>query len=568
MGKDKSKPELNESLRKQAEDNLKQLSDSENSRFDIDNESLIHELRTHQIELEMQNNELHRTQLELIESRDRYADLYDFSPVGYLTISEKGLIIQANLRLADMLGVDRQSMLNQHLSAFVHSSDQDIYYRHRQIVHERHSANVCRLRLAQKPEGFLWVEINSIPVNLDGSGVPQRRSAVVDISEAKAAEIEHGRIEIELQQLQKLEALGVMVGGVAHEINNILQSMFLYGELVQSRLPEDAELRSDFQQVMDDAGRARDIVGQILTFSRKGVVDMHPQEIHDTVLGALRLARASLPPNIEIIQEIQTDLPQIMCDKTQVAQVCLNLCNNAMQAMQADGGTLTCILRVIPKIDIDPRSRIELIIQDTGMGMTEETSTKIFDPFFSTKEVGAGTGLGLSVVHGIVQAMGGDISVQSCLGEGTTFRVTLPTAEDGDRLEAEILEAGAILNIHSILIVEDLAPIRLKTQIALQNHGFKVDAAADGQAALDTFKKHRGRYDVLITDMLMPGMSGLNLVSAIRKLDPDIRIILSSGSLEEEDSIEFSSAGANRFIQKPWSVQQLLHCIASLDSPK
>jgi len=376
------------------------------------------------------------------------------------------------------------------------------------------------------------------------------------------------RLESQLRQSQKLESIGTMVGGISHEFNNVLQSMFLYASLVQSELPENELLRSNFQHILDGGNRARDLIKQVLTFSRKTEVEMKPRYLHELVQELLLLERASMPANIDIQQDIDMNCGPVLCDKTQFHQILINLCNNAQHAMAEKGGTLTVSLKPTraslnnsgPETDA-----LELKLSDTGHGIEATDLERIFDPFFTTKQIGQGTGLGLSVIHGIVEMMEGQISVTSEIGKGTTFRVLFPvtdvTAKHDEANSLTVADGAGCC----VLLVDDEESIRSVTQIILRRKGFKVDSASDGTQALELFKANPGKYDLIVTDQSMPKMSGVELTKAIRRDNSEIPIILSTGHLGMEEEKGLKDISITAFIQKPWTAEELIRRIQELD---
>jgi len=391
-----------------------------------------------------------------------------------------------------------------------------------------------------------------------------------DITERKRVEEKHAVLETQLRQSHKLEAVGTMVGGISHELNNILQSMFLYGGLIEEQLPDDENLKSNFKQLQNGAEKARDIVKQILTFSRKSTIDFKPQAIHAIVMEVLSLERASLPANIVIKQDIDLNCGMVLCDTTQISQIIINLCNNASHAMQEKGGELTVSLqqeKVVlengkPEIEV-----LELIISDTGHGIKSDELEKIFDPFFTSKDVGEGTGLGLSVIHGIVEMMGGHISVTSEVAKGTTFSILFPVVDDVEEIHTtpEAIAPKDDSNM-SILLVDDDTSIREVTQAILKRKGFAIESASDGQKALDLFKANPDKYSLIVTDLSMPIMSGIELCQAIRASGSDIPIMLSTGQLDIEDQQEYENVGITTSIQKPWTAEELIARIQEIDN--
>jgi len=380
------------------------------------------------------------------------------------------------------------------------------------------------------------------------------------------------RLQLESQVLQahKLEAVGTMVSGIAHELNNILQSMFLYGGMVQADLPQNQLLRQNFQHIISAGEKARDIVNQILTFSRKTSVELEPQPLHGLILEILALQYASLSPNIEIRQDIDAKSSWVLCDKTQIHQIVLNLCNNAQHAMDDSGGVLSVSLKAVEQISEATQTKdsmLELCISDTGHGMDPETIDQIFDPFFTTKAVGVGTGLGLSVIHGIVEMMGGDISVTSEVAKGTTFSILFPVVEDVEDIHPTPKAIASMDDFKmSILLVDDDTSIREVTQTILRRKGFTVESASDGQKAFDLFKANPNKYNLIVTDLSMPIMSGIELCQAIRASGSDIPIMLSTGQLDIEDQQEYANIGITTSIQKPWTAEELIAQIQEIDN--
>ncbi len=387
------------------------------------------------------------------------------------------------------------------------------------------------------------------------------------IAERKQIDAEQLQLQKQLHQAQKLEAVGTMVGGISHELNNILQSMFLYGELILEQLTDETLLQS-MNQLMADGSRARDIVKQILTFSRKTKINMQPREIHNIVLDVVDLERATLPSNIEIKSDIDLNCGPVLCDSTQIHQIMINLCNNAYHAMGETGGLLSISLQQIEASEsnsFSSSSYLELCISDTGHGMTAKVSDKIFDPFYTTKGIGEGTGLGLSVIHGIVEMMQGSITVSSELEKGTTFRILLPLADSMEERPERQDEKPLLSSSMSILLVDDEESILKTAEKILSGKGHEVETVSQAQQALEIYKQNANKYDLLITDLTMPGMSGEELVVALRKLDNKLPIIMSTGQLGIEDEHRYSNIGVSGFIQKPWTARELIQLIAELN---
>lgn len=411
----------------------------------------------------------------------------------------------------------------------------------------------------------------TVPLLNKDDQVTRIMAVVENITERKQAEEQNLELANQLRQAQKLEAVGTMVGGISHELNNILQSMFLYGGLVKDELPENGEMRRNMEHLLKDGERARDIVKRILTFSRKTLIDLKPQPLHDLIIDALALERVSFPANIEITQDIGTDCGLVLCDKTQVHQIILNLCNNAQHAMHEKGGTLFVRLKqiLVSMSNGDPKKEcLELTISDTGHGIESADLERIFDPFFTTKKFGQGTGLGLSVIHGIVEMMQGTISATSQPGEGTTFRILIPVVDKAKAVST--VEPTSIESSDSsdstLLLVDDEDSIRNATEIILRRKGFTVESAANGTEALEIFKANPAKFDIIVTDQSMPKLSGSDLTREIRKLNTEIPIILSSGKLGIKEQEDFNNIGISKFIQKPWTAIELIARIQAIDT--
>ncbi len=511
------------------------------------------------------NTERKLAEKALHVSGEKYKALFNSVSDAIFTFDPVTMeIIEANKATSKLYGYDMDELLGMSclkLSAEVNKSKavaSAVIKQGLVIVPERHHM--------RKDGSDLYVELDVYQVKAD---VEEYVFTVCrDITKRKQAEQERIDLEAQLHQAQKLEAVGTMVGGISHEFNNVLQSMFLYGGMVQDELPENQELRSNFQHILDDGNRARDLIKQILTFSRGTKVEMKPQALHELVMEVLVLERASLSANIEIKQDIDINCGLVLCDKTQIHQIMINLCNNAQHAMQEKGGTLAVSLKQNQASinNGDPETDVlELKVSDTGHGISPTDLERIFDPFFTTKQFGQGTGLGLSVIHGIVEMMDGQISVASELGKGTTFQILFPVTT----IAAVQNEVNSPLEVarasRCVLLADDEESIRSVTQIILIRKGYKVDSASDGTQALELFMANPGKYNLIVTDQSMPKMSGVELTQAIRNTKSDIPVILSTGHLGIEEEQGFKDIGITGFIQKPWTAEELIERIQALD---
>jgi signal transduction histidine kinase len=382
-----------------------------------------------------------------------------------------------------------------------------------------------------------------------------------DISPIKLAQEDLIRSEKRFRQVQKIESLGTLAGGIAHDFNNILSAINGFSELAMEKAKADPSQLACLREIHQAGMRASDLVRQILTFSRKSNTELKPLCIDLVVKEAMQLLRSTLPTSIEIKKRIQTRLDPIMADPTQVHQIIMNLCTNASHAMEPDGGTLAVMLtQETPDtaffrehLDMRPGDYLKLTLSDTGCGMTPEVLSSIFDPYFTTKDLGEGTGLGLSVVHGIVKDHGGAIEVQSEPGVGTTFTLYFPTVQR--KTSSNGIDSGASLpgGEERILLIDDEPSILRLNRSILRELGYRVSSESDSQRALEQFRATPEAYDLIHTDMTMPKLTGDRLAKSIRSIRQDIPIILSTGYNRKMDESQAKKLGIDLLMMKPVS---------------
>ncbi len=346
---------------------------------------------------------------------------------------------------------------------------------------------------------------------------------------------ERNDLEKQLIQTQKMEAIGTLAGGIAHDFNNILATIIGFSQLVGLSVAKDPKTEKNLQEVIHAANRARDLVKQILTFSRRTDQERRPLQMELVVKEGLKLLRASLPATVEIQQEMASNGGTVMANPTQINQVLLNLCTNAAQAMGEDGGRLGVRLNLVEVDenmtfqvpDLQMGSYLCLEVSDTGQGIRPEILGKIFEPYFTTKPVGVGTGLGLAVVHGIVKGHGGAIAVKSEVGKGTTFRVFFPRLPAAGRVEVgSIPEAWRKGKGERILFVDDEQPLVEIARQALEHLGYGVEVRTSSVEALELFRAHPDGFDLVIADLTMPNLTGDKLAMEMLRIRPEIPILL------------------------------------------
>ncbi len=392
-----------------------------------------------------------------------------------------------------------------------------------------------------------------------------------DVSEQRKAEEEKNRLSLQLQQAHKMEAIGTLAGDIAHDFNNILGGIIGYAEMVHDDCPPHLPMAQDVAQILKAANRAKELVKQILAFSRQARMDRIPVQPAPIFKEAVKLLRASLPSTISIVQDIEADCGMVLADPTQLHQILVNLATNALHAMEASGGTLTVTLRRLaaadpdgqPPADQDAPGWLQLTVADTGCGIAEEVMSRIFDPYFTTKEVGKGTGMGLAMVHGIVKSYNGSIRCESKVGEGTTFRVTLPATRDTERENTE--ENGTLPRGNErILLVDDERILVEMGRTMLVRLGYRVTALESSLEALATFQERPDDFDLVITDQTMPGMTGIDLARRLLQLRPGLPIILCTGFsniISEETAAHYGIRG---YCLKPLTRVELSRKIRSL----
>lgn len=664
-------------LRKRAEEfskpeqcNFSQLSAEEAGK-------LIHELYTHQVELEIQNEDLLRTQEQLELSQQKYTDLYDFAPVGYVTVNEKGLIIEANLMAADMLFLPRAKLVMRPLSSFIMPEDQQLYYQCRKQLSTTGGKKTCELRLL-KTDGGVFHALLECTINPEIDGhLGQFRIALTDVSEQKQLEqklqnakrewertfdaiadivtihdtdmrvvrankaayemfqaelgslngqycyelfreagnpcaecpqietlkkqqtqsatiacpnlhkifqvstspllnnngtcthIVHiarditvqKRVEAELSHAQKMEAIGTLAGGIAHDFNNILTLITGYADLLQSSIPDSSDLEKYLDPIFKGSNRAKELVQQILTFSKKDPDCPYPMNPVPVVMEALRLLRSSLPTTVEFRKEIEPNCGKIVASPIGLHRILINLFTNALHAMEAEKGVITVRLHKIflKAADIEEKPGfcegffVELIVEDTGRGMDSDSLGRIFEPYYSTKSGGQGRGLGLAMVHGIVEKIGGFIHVESELDKGTAFHIYFPISNgklpgpEPEQADTQLPAKGS----KSILVVDDEELIADMFKQMLENVGYTVTAMSDSKKALAAFQASADKFDLIITDQTMPDLTGVELAREISKNSPQTPIILCSGYSRLISEKKAEELGVSKLLKKP-----------------
>lgn len=512
-----------------------------------------------------------RVQEDLQKSREQYRALYDQTPLIYFTVDPQGMIVSVNHYGARILGYDVQELMGQSVSSVIHPSDRSIFLSSIEKCLRESTKNIVpELRKIKKDGTTLWVR-----ETIQAIGQPLGPKMVLlsceDITEKKRTEEALVVSEQQLRHTQKMEAIGTLAGGIAHDFNNILGAILGYSELAMAQVAQDQRLRSYLQEVQAAGQRARDLVKQILAFSRRSEQEREAVNLQLVIRDVLRMIRASFPASIEILISMGPDPAVIYADASQMQQIVMNLCANAEYAMRDHGGVLEISLqhKEVPRdmgdrmVKLKAGPYVELTIRDTGKGMSPETVERIFEPFFTTKQAGEGTGLGLAVVHGIVHNHGGRITVSSMPEVGTTFTVLFPRLDVVVPLKPEEVMDWPT-GSGKILFVDDEEMLtRWGTQL-LSHLGYSVVSTVNPYEALEWFRETPRDFDVVVTDQTMPTMSGDTLARALLDIRQDIPILLCTGFSYTMSAEKAKALGIKAFLMKPVNGKSLAFALREI----
>jgi signal transduction histidine kinase len=578
MSKRKKPPAGLDELQKRAEERLGTGigPDPGFSTSHADLHRLYHELDVHRIELEMQQEELLKSRAELEESLERYMELYDFAPIGYLSIDRNSKIFQLNLTASSLIGMERSKLIGQRFDSFVSIEDQPFFSNMLCNLFARRQAAVCEVALERpcgaSPSASLAtghnISIDNLKtVRIDavvGDDGLQCRMTLTDVSEQKRVQRDNALLQTTMAQVRKMESIGRLAGGIAHDYNNMLQVMLGNIELmmrIKPELPVDQEKLSDLRHcVLKTASLTR----QLLAFARQQPHRPEVLDFSDTVEDMLKMLRRLVGENISITYSHPKERLLVKMDPSQIDQILANLVVNSRDAIQ-DTGTIRITVSSIVvdsanaeySKDIPAGVYIRLSVSDDGCGMDSVTLENIFEPFFTTKSVAKGNGLGLASVYGIVKQNGGFINVSSAVGNGARFDVYLPgcTAEElisPTTDKSELVPGGQ----ETILLVEDDSSVRAVTAEFLEQCGYTVIRAATSTSALAAFNAMAGRIDLLVTDFIMPDFNGRELVMKISSIKPGISSLIITGYTVDYFDSDQVTADDLPFISKPYSLSE------------
>ena len=499
---------------------------------------------------------------ELRESAARFRKILDTIPTGILIVdAETSEIVYINPVAADMIGADARDVIGTACTE----------------IFPPGSTGPCRMQggklVEQSERTLITAGGREVPVLKTVSrtqleGRECYMESFIDLSEQIRAELDKEKLEAQLRQAQKMEALGTLAGGIAHDFNNILSAVLGYSELGLQDIEDTGHPLYQKLKAINHAGcRARDLVEQILSFSRMQEQLQAPLKVSPILKEVIKLLQSSLPASIRVNAAIRADRP-VLGDPTQIHQVIMNLCTNAYHAMQMTGGVMDVSLEQVTLDDsqeqiapeLPPGDYLRLCVADTGGGISPTIIDRIFEPYFTTKDKSKGTGLGLAVVHGIVKRHGGSITVESRIDEGTRFTVLLPTCGDAKTDEgpqAIVLPRGS----EHILLVDDEKDLVEIGSEMLQRLGYRVTAEIGSIAALETFRKDPFRYDIVVTDFNMPGLSGDQMAREMLAIRREMPIIVCTGFSEVFDQQQASAIGIRQVLMKPLTMESIAHAV-------
>ena len=500
--------------------------------------------------------EIKRNELALRRSEARYRSLVQSSVYGIYRSSLEGRFLDVNPALITMLGYGSPE------EVLLLDPEKDVF-----AQPEEHKRLIAEFRRTGRLDGFevKWKrkDCGSIMVRISGRAVSSAEEPA-DVLEAIAEDVTDRRaLEDQFRQAQKMEAVGRLAGGVAHDFNNLLMVISGYAEVILSEVDLRNSLHEKGRAIQLAADRATTLTRQLLAFSRKQLLELKVVDVNAIVQDMERLLRPLIGENIELMTVLSPEAAHTRADAGQLEQVIMNLVVNAKDAMPA-GGRLTLRTENMVVDDhhrrgqhfIRPGQYVTLQVSDTGTGMDRETQSRIFEPFFTTKEKGKGTGLGLSTVYGIVKQSGGYVMVQSELGRGTTFQIYLPLVE-GAAEKHSVTTPEVVGGTETILLVEDEESVRQLVRDTLAAKGYQVLEGENGEGGIAAAAEHRGRIDLVITDVVMPGMGGREMVRQLAETRPETKVLYLSGYTEDAIISDGTIDAGTAFLQKPFTLQSL-----------
>ncbi|WP_447968223.1 ATP-binding protein [Nitrospira sp. M1] len=530
-------------------------------------QNTLENLNIHQEELRTQNESLRQTQEDLEESRQQYVNLFESAPIGYFILDQYGKVQKVNNKGAELLGYSRNYLIGKPLLPYLTQSTRRAFSGHLSSISEVATSASAEVECVHSSGRVVHATVESVLID-EQQGMRRFQTALLDITKRKHAEEMLLRTERRLRHTHKMEAIGTLAGGIAHDFNNILMGILGYTEMVQGKLPAASPLRSNLSEVLVAGFRARDLVKQILMFSRQAETEKQAVIMNSLIQEALHLLRATLPSTIHIRTSLKAQSTCVYGDPTELHQVLINLCTNAEYAMRKTGGFLDINMREA-EVSLEwarqhpplkPGAHLYLTISDTGSGMSREVQERIFDPFFTTKDIGEGTGMGLAMVHGIIATHNGMIQVEKTGPHGTTIAVYLPIHVDAPVPVFQPLPSMPRKNGRILFVDDEVALVRMGEEL-LQQLGYDVVACGSGAEALMVMKENPDHFDTVVTDQTMPRLTGEALAKQLLVLRPDLPIILMTGFSHVMTPDKAKKMGIFAYLMKPLVIAELDHVI-------
>jgi PAS domain S-box-containing protein len=518
--------------------------------------------------IQREENRIH-SEVQLKLSERRYRQLYESIVDISFEVDNQGLIRMVSPSVESILGYRPSEVMGQSIVDYYSEPEQRSVFL--EAIHKERAMENFQVLFRHKDGGNIWLSINARLLFDEQGRATGTHGIARDISKIKKAEEEKAALERSLLQSQKMEAIGTLAGGIAHDFNNILAGIMGYAEMLQLDLARSTTSRFNeyLGNILAAAERAQHLIRQILAFSRQSGVEMQPVPMRRVIEEVIVLMRASLPVTIAMETSLHAE-GYVLADQVQMHQVIMNLCTNAGHAMKGQGGTLTIHLKevVLEHDDVgsdpalEPGRYVQIRVCDTGRGIPEHLRERIFEPFFTTKGQGEGTGLGLSMVHGIVRAMKGRITVESHEGRGTCFCLTLPRTEEA--ADAVVHEKALPRGREHVVYVDDDPFLTEIGTGLLQELGYRVTALNDSTEALRTLLEQRERVDLIVTDLTMPKMTGLDLARRLQEEQIHIPVILCTGYSEGLTPEQLAQAGIKKCLLKPVNVSLLATAVRTV----
>ena len=511
---------------------------------------------------------------ELWRQKAYIEQIIENSPVAISVMNTDGTITRINREFTHLFGYTFEEIAGRNISELLAPPGLEIEAHHlRSLIANGECIHVETTRRSKSGE-TIEVAIAGSPIFIDNETIAIQ-AVYSNITDRKQAEIEKAKLEAQLLHAQKMEAIGILAGGIAHDFNNILGAIIGFSQMALMDAENGISKPHDLKQILKSAERAKHLVKQILTFSRRITPELSSQQLNQVIRQTVTLLERTLPKMVSIQTNLSPDLSPIHADPIQIEQVLMNLGTNAADAMPDSGILSIRTENVLIEVGISgafmemlPGRYVLLTATDTGFGMDEKTLKHIFDPFFTTKGVGKGTGLGLATVFGIVKSHSGHILCQSEPGKGTSFKIYFPAHATTPVLpEKTDLPAVVQSGKEIILLVDDDPSIREFGQELLERYGYRVLLAESGEEALLQFSAHSGNIDMIILDLGMPGMGGYRCLTELLKIDSTARILIASGYGPVGQAQEALKSGAKGFIGKPYRIEDMLAAIRKIVTP-